>query len=151
MGEPFVIDIGVGVGPIRYGMSRKAVEAELGVPQKICAADDVGTETWEYRFRRLEVDYDQNLGDRVIGITVLGDAVLPDGENLIGASEGQLKAWMLKHGQVTAAETVGHLLEYGLEGLGLTFYIEEGRVRSICCGPLWDEHSDEPRWPQSTS
>lgn len=147
MERHLAIHIGRGVGPIRYGMSRVAVAEILGRPQRKSIYGDFRGETWEYLFQGLEVDFDEDESDRVVGISVLNGAALLDGQKLVGISEVQMKAWMLKRGHATSADVVGHLLEYDYEQLGLTFYVEHGHVSSVHCSPIWDAGSDQPIWP----
>jgi hypothetical protein len=86
---------GVGLGPLKFGMSREAVKLMLGEPSFIDkyshsdSANDL-TESWEYEELALSLSFDEEEQWKLMMISVTSDFYELDGANLIGMKEEKL-------------------------------------------------------------
>lgn len=86
---------GIGLGPLKFGMSREAVKLMLGEPSfidKYSHSDSVNdlTESWEYEELALSLSFDEEEQWKLMMISVTSDFYELDGANLIGMKEEKL-------------------------------------------------------------
>jgi len=149
---------GVGLGKLRFGMSREEVKAILGTPdhQEITFYGDDETDrsdAWEYHPLRLDLSFEEAEDWRLTILSVSSDDYLLKGISLIGLSQEELMEALevldIKDLEIEDLSSEDHpdQLLISSESLGVNFWLHKGILEEIQWGPLFaDEHTII--WPE---
>ena len=143
---PFKIVPTVGVGPLRFGMTRDQVSRALGDPDSIEQNDEYGREDWCYEVAGIEVTFSEDWAWQLESVQAIKPVVELDGSQLIGLTEKELYG-LAPSGQIVLEFESTNVREHEWDASGLTFWVEDGRVRSLSAGPRWDANGEFPLWP----
>ena len=151
------IAAGVGLGTLKFGLTRDELRAQIGEPDEIDAfsysedEEDL-TEAWHYDELELSVTFDEALDWRMSSMAVSGADYELSGQKLIGLEQMKLTVELEKIGigplnfeDFSTEETPDHKL-IAHEDSGLNFWMEGGSLSEIQWGPnLIDDDTIE--WP----
>jgi hypothetical protein len=89
----------VGIGAIRFGMTRDEVNKILGEPDEtelfsLEEEDEELTETWHYDELEISMSFEEDLDFRLTTIATSSDDCLLLNKNVVGMSEGELKSFL---------------------------------------------------------
>lgn len=151
------IKAGIGLGAIKFGMSRTEVKAILGKPDDsetyaYTEGDDLKTEDWFYDELDLSVSFDEEEEWKLVTLSVAGKDYALMGFQPISMSKESLKATLkeknitdLEFEDCSTEENPSHeLLES--EQLGINFWFDEDQLSEVQWGPLFID-DDTIKWP----
>lgn len=153
------IDIlpGIGLGNLRFGMTREEVTALLGTSsaQKEIDLGEQGTDlidAWEYHPLRLDLSFEENEDWKLTILSVSSDDYLLEGSSLIGLDMEELMEELSVLGindldiEDVSNEDAPNSLLVASEEKGIHFWVNDNIVEEIQWGPLFaDEHTIA--WP----
>lgn len=140
------IDLGEGLGDLRFGMSREAVRAMLGEPTEIDGNpfdDKVGerTENWHYDELKLSLSFQEPLEWELDTISVTDPFYELNNQSLIGKKLKMVKA-ILEEMDITDLEMENHADDKNKKHTLLTsdtylsnFWFDDGVLGEIQWGP----------------
>lgn len=152
------IQPGIGLGSVKFGMTRDQVEAILGEPGEkemfsYTGDDDDIAELWHYDELELSASFDEEDDWRLVTLSVTGEDYLLEDMPVIGLTQEALRATLLKmdiddleYEDLSSAENPSHEL-IASDDYGLNFWLDNGIVSEIQWIPdfLDDENID---WPE---
>lgn len=151
------INSGVGLGNLKFGLSRKQVKDFLGEPDDIDSysysdSEMDLTESWHFDELELSMSFDKEDDWRLVTISVSSDYYKFKNFNPIGVSKTDLLSELDKLGIVdleyedfATLENPTHEL-YSSDELGINFWLDDNFVTEVPWSPLFidDETID---WP----
>ncbi len=148
----------LGLGDLKFGMTREEVSALLGQPDEIdeytfSGAEEDRSESWHYDDIDLSMSFDSEDGWRMITIAVSSPDYLLSGKTVVGINQDEL-VQILQHLQLTdikeeneaALSMPGYHL-VSVPSKFMNFWLEENQVKEVQWSPKFDE-DDEVEWPQ---
>lgn len=152
------IKLGVGLGPIRFGMTKAEVKLILGKPSNAetfsySDSDEDLTECWDYQDLELSLNFDEEENWKLTMISVTSKFYELEGISLIGLNGEQLLAQLnkLKIGKVEiedfSEEDVfdNELIE--IEDKSLSFWLNNDVLDEIQWTPFFIDE-DTLNWPK---
>ena len=149
---------GIGLGELRFGMTRDQIESVLGQPneREKYSYDDLGddfTENWHYDELELSLGFDQEEDWRLVTLAVTSKDFKYDKFIPIGLTKEQLSAELhnivindLDYEDWTTEESLSHEL-LSSKILGINFWFDEDSLTEVQWGPLLiDEETID--WPE---
>ncbi|MEM1322082.1 MAG: hypothetical protein AAGG75_17610 [Bacteroidota bacterium] len=148
---------GLGLGPIRFGMRRKEVEAVLGEPDEIERFDGDEfegsiTESWHYDEQEVSLSFDEESGWRLIVISVTSNDHLFEGQELIGMELEEFEDFIdalifgdMDYEDCSTPEMPNHQL-IEVDELSMNFWFDDDALTEIQWSPLFDDE-ESIIWP----
>jgi hypothetical protein len=143
------INIGVGLGSLKFGIYTNDVEEELGNPSEAEKNEDEG-ENWHYDDYDMSMSFDED--SRLVTIAVSDESYLLEGVSLIGKDvefvEEQVKSMNLGeafHEEMSEGED-GGISVLGFEDSSMNLWFEDGILTEIQFWPLFKDE-DTIVWP----
>jgi hypothetical protein len=145
------IKLGLGLGPIKFGMTREEVKTILGEADDIdsYSLDDNGkdlSEAWEYDEFAISISFDEEDDWKLSTVAIASKEYLFRGKKLIGLDQNtllkELKSLEISDIQVedcSNTEFPDHIL-VEVESLSLNFWLDNGILEEIQWAPLFDEN-----------
>ena len=146
---------GVGLGPLRLGMSMDEVRALLGEPPIISQStkDEDGYDdlAWVYEEHDLELTFDEDFDSRLHSIETEHEHATLEGVAFIGMSDEEfLEATFGALGKPTLDDHLGEgLVCYMWDEANMQVFTLRGSVISLVIMPLYDDAGEQPRWPDA--
>lgn len=151
------IEIGVGIGEIKFGMTRDQVLAILGKPTEKEIEQDAETgssfETWDYEEIGLAFTFDEILDWKLETISVFSPEIQLNGTGLIGKNIEFIQDFIddndlgeMEHEDFSTPEFPEHEL-IDVEESNLCFTFVSDVCLDIQFGVHWDE-DDNVVWPE---
>ncbi|WP_424961158.1 hypothetical protein [Ekhidna sp.] len=149
---------GVGLGKLKFGMSREEIKTMLGEPdhQEVTHyGDDESdkSDAWEYHPLRLDLSFEEAEDWRLTIISVSSEDYLFKGSSLIGLNQEELMEELELQGvsdleiEDLSSEDHPEQLLISSQSLGINFWLHKDILEEIQWGPLFeDEHTI--RWPE---
>lgn len=147
---------GIGLGDLKFGMSREEVEALLGKPdEKELSYDpeEDSSEAWHYDSLDLSMSFTQDQYWDLVAISVSSDAYLYQGKSLIGLKGVELlsllEGWGIDDIEAedqSAGKKMRHEV-WTSDEIGIDFWLENDVVSEIQWGPFWSDE-DTIEWPE---
>lgn len=148
---------GVGLGEVKFGMSREEAASLLGEPQakevvSYSDEEDEKSDSWEYQDLRIDLSFEEAEDWRLVIISVSSEEYLLNGKTLIGSDQEEL---MTELAQLEISDLMVEDLsdEQNLnqqlissELLGINFWLVEDTVQEIQWAPLFID-DDTIDWP----
>ena len=150
--ENVQLELGTGVGQLRFGMTMDAVRATLGEPEEIEVSDpddDFEHQAWNYLDRGYSLYFDTEDDNRLSCIETDHPGLTLLGEPILGKSAAEIKALMARNGYPTAQEEQGDAdeLQLSYEHEMIDFYFVDDELMVVNFGVFIDEESHDVRWP----
>jgi hypothetical protein len=148
---------GVGLGALRFGLSREQVQMQLGKPtekEQYSLEDEEGelTEAWHYDEFDLSLSFDEAHDWKLSSIAVSNDEYTLEGVSLIGRpqmevlQEFQDRRWGTPEEDEEVSEGDPGNALYFVEESSLSLWFEDGSLTEI----QWNPRilNDEAVWPE---
>ena len=149
------IKIGIGLGDIKFGVSREELIKKIGDPTEIdqytpVEDEDYLTESWHYDENELSVSFDEEDNWRLTTIAISSPNSLFHDIKLIGKKKGEvldlLKDLNLIDPELEKlSDDSNHLMASFIES-SINFWFENDLLSEIQWGVLWEDE-DTPKWP----
>jgi len=152
------IIIGVGLGPIKFGITRDELIEIIGEPDEIdefsySETEEDMTESWHYDELEMSVSFDEEQDWRLSNIAVSSEDYEFKGEFLIGMGREELLAKLsemnlgeLEIVDYSNEENPDHKL-ISFDDYGINFWLENGELDEIQWSPLIND-DDTINWPK---
>ena len=152
------IKLGLGLGPIKFGMTREEVKAILGEADNVdsYSLDHNGkdlSEAWEYNEFAISISFDEEDDWKLSTLAIASKQYLFNDKTLIGLDQNtllkELKSLEITDIQVedcSNTEFPDHVL-VEVESLSLNFWLDDGILEEIQWAPLFDEN-EYIIWPK---
>ena len=150
---------GIGIGPIKFGITEKVLIAQLGSPTSIKEQEYIeGTGNWcrelDYANRHLSFTFDKEDNYRLSCINVEGPNILLFDKKLIGQPKADVIAFIesVCHGVVSTEdytwEEDSTLKCADYESLGIIFWFQSGYLTNMQCSYLFESDDETIIWPK---
>lgn len=151
--NPEQLQLGTGVGPLRFGMTMDAVRTALGEPEEIEESDpddEFDHQAWNYLELGYSLYFDQEDDNRLSCIETDRPGLTLFGQSILGQSTAQIKALMSQNGYPTAQEENGDSgeLQLSYDQEMIDFYFVEDELMVVNFGVFIDENSHDVKWPK---
>ncbi|MGY5351362.1 hypothetical protein ACXGQW_02110 [Wenyingzhuangia sp. IMCC45533] len=151
------IEIGVGVGAVKFGMLKEDILSILGMPTDKEIEKDFETgdavETWDYENFGLAFSFDEEEDWKLETITINSSNFLLNGVGLIGKDIKEVQDFVEKEqiGEMefedySTPEVPNHEL-IDIDSANMFLWFTNDVLTEIQLGVKWDEN-DEARWPE---
>lgn len=153
-----IIHPGIGLGEIKFGMSREEVEQLLGKPDfhEITSYSDEldeKSDSWEYHGLRLDLSFEEAEEWRLVIISVSSDDYILNNKQLVGSDMEELMAELtelditdIEVEDLSTEENPDHIL-VSSEEHGINFWVSEDVVEEIQWGPFFVD-DETIAWPE---
>ncbi len=149
---------GVGLGALRFGLSREQVQMQLGKPTEketysLDEEDGEQTEAWHYDELALSLSFDEMHDWKLSSIAVSSDEYTLEGVALIGRSqmdvlqEFEARRWGTPEEDEEVGEEDGNNALYFVEDAALSLWFEDGELTEIQWNPRMQ--NEEAVWPEA--
>jgi hypothetical protein len=151
---------GVGIGTLKFGLTKDEVESLVGPPDDIDFVPDMegdvneSLESWHYDSHEFSVVFDADFDWRVVSIAVSDPFFTLFGHHIIGMDKEKVKK-VLQEANVEISEEEDisdednpdmQLIES--EDAGLMIWFDEGEAIEIQLLPELDEDGEDIVWPE---
>jgi len=150
------IKVGVGLGDIKFGISREDLIKAVGDPTETdqysaVEEEDYLTESWHYDEHEFSVSFDEEDNWRLTTVAISSENALLEGNSLIGKNKDEVLSLLksLNLGEMEDEELLEGMENSQLISFissSLNFWFEDGVLSEIQWGVLW-ENEDTPKWP----
>jgi hypothetical protein len=144
------IEIGIGIGSIRFGMKRDEVKAILGEPDEIEVFEEEDPEldnTIVWHFDDVEMSLSFGDDDMLLAIAISNEDVMLAGKKLMGLTINEITEFV-KEFDLGEMEIEEQAEEDGVKSTlvslwesAMNLWFEDGELTEIQWGPLWDEET----------
>ncbi len=146
------LQLGQGVGTLKFGMTMDAVRAAIGEPEEIEESgpnDDFEHQAWNYLDLGYSLYFDQEDDNRLSCIETDRTGLSLFGQPILGKSVAELRALMAQNGYPTAHEEPGDAgeLQLSYDQEMIDFYFVDNELMVVNFGVFIDEKSHEVKWP----
>lgn len=152
------IDPTVGLGQLKFGMTRDDVKRMLGEPNDVdtysfSGSDEDLSESWHYDDLDLSMSFDQEDDYRLITIAVSSEYYEMGGKNLVGKKRDEVLAELKSAGMKDLEFEDGDVLDMpnhkliSSPSLFINFWLEDDVLREIQWSPEFTD-DDEILWPE---
>lgn len=151
------IKLGVGLGEIKFGMTRDQVKAILGEPDDVDQYSDSdiegdSSESWHYDEREISLSFDEDTDWKLVTIAVSSPDYVLNSKKIIGMHKDEFFAWAEKlqlgdydEEDWSSEEIPDHtLISYSEQQVN--FWFEADELTEIQWGPLFVDE-DTIKWP----
>ena len=152
------IELGKGIGSLKFGITRKEVTAILGEPSEketIEGDEDMGnSEAWHYDELELSVTFDEDDDWKLSSIAASSPDFTFEGVDLLGLSQEEVmqQIEIMNLGDIETEEIVGDEDEdqqvATIAEVSLNLWFEDGKLSEIQWAPYWDEDEETYIWPE---
>ncbi|PKP10383.1 MAG: hypothetical protein CVU09_06955 [Bacteroidetes bacterium HGW-Bacteroidetes-4] len=144
------IEIGIGIGSIRFGMKRDEVKAILGEPDEIEVFEEEDPEldnTIVWHFDEVEMSLSFGDDDMLLAIAISNEDVMLAGKKLMGLTINEITEFV-KEFDLGEMEIEEQPEEDGVKSTlvslwesAMNLWFEDDELTEIQWGPLWDEET----------
>jgi hypothetical protein len=146
----------IGLGELKFGMTREQVNAVLGQPDEIeiISEDGEAIEQWHYDDHEFSCLFSEQDDWKLLSIAISNEDSTINEHKFIGLSETELEDKLqligiseeLEYEDMSTEEFPDHLLVY-CDELAMNFWLDAGIVSEIQWGPIMldDENIDWPK------
>lgn len=144
------IEIGIGIGSIRFGMNRDEVKAILGEPDEIEVFEEEDPEldnTIVWHFDEVEMSLSFGDDDMLLAIAISNEDVMLAGKKLMGLTINEITEFV-KEFDLGEMEIEEQAEEDGVKSTlvslwesAMNLWFEDDELTEIQWGPLWDEET----------
>jgi hypothetical protein len=144
------IEIGIGIGSIRFGMKREEVKAILGEPDEIEVFEEEDPEldnTIVWHFDEVEMSLSFGDDDMLLAIAISNEDVMLAGKKLMGLTINEITEFV-KEFDLGEIEIEEQPEEDGVKSTlvslwesAMNLWFEDDELTEIQWGPLWDEET----------
>jgi hypothetical protein len=144
------IEIGIGIGSIRFGMNRDEVKAILGEPDEIEVFEEEDPEldsTIVWHFDDVEMSISFGDDDMLLAIAISNEDVMLAGKKLMGLPINEITEFV-KEFDLGEMEIEEQAEEDGVKSTlvslwesAMNLWFEDDELTEIQWGPLWDEET----------
>lgn len=149
---------GVGLGKLKFGMSRDEVKTILGEPdhQEITSYGDDDSDqsdAWEYHPLRLDLSFEEAEDWRLTILSVSSEDYMFKGSSLIGLNQEELMEELdvlrVKDLEIEDMSSEDHPEQtlISSDELGMNFWLHKDILEEIQWGPLFEDENTI-RWPE---
>ncbi len=152
------IELGKGIGNLKFGITRKQVVALLGEPSEketIEEDEDMGSsEAWHYDELELSVTFDEDDDWKLSSIAASSSEFTFEGIDLLGLSQEEVmqQIEIMNLGDIETEEIIGEESEdqqvATIAEVSLNLWFENGKLSEIQWAPYWDEDEETYIWPE---
>lgn len=158
MADIIEIKAGIGLGELKFGMSREQVQQLLGEPEDkdTFVYEEEGNaeaESWYYDSLDLSLEFDAEEAWRLVTIEINSTEHTLNNQSVVGLSKMQLKHKLndldiqdWEHEELPLDEAPTHEL-LSSDQLGINFWFDEDAVTEVQWGPLFT-NEDTIIWPK---
>lgn len=144
--------LGVGVGPLRFGMTMDEVRAALGEPEEVEISDEndeFNHQAWNYLELGYSLYFDEEDENRLSCIETDRPGLALFGQRLLGKSSVEIKKLMDRNGYPTAEEEQGDAgeLQLSYDQEMIDFYFVDNELMVVNFGVFIDETTHAVQWP----
>lgn len=155
MAESNAIELGKGIGELRFGLTMAQVKQALGEPEEVeksAEDDNFEHQAWNYLDKGYSLYFDQEDDYRLSCIETDRADLMLYGTRIIGRSLKEVRALMAANGYHTASEEALDAGERQLsyESEMIDFYFVDDELVVINFGVFVDQSSLDVKWPQAT-
>jgi hypothetical protein len=146
----------IGLGDIKFGITRDELKQQLGEPNEIENITEEGenVEHWHYDDIELSALFSERDNWRLLSLAISNEDCTINGKKFIGISETELEAAIemmgveeeLEYEDLSTDEFPDHILIYS-DDLGMSFWMDSGVLSEIQWGPMLIDE-DTVEWPQ---
>ncbi|ASB50852.1 hypothetical protein [Alkalitalea saponilacus] len=153
------IQLGTGIGKLKFGMTRKEVVSIIGEPNEIeeftpDETNDTGNSiAWHYDELELSASFDEEDNWRLTSLAVSSPDYLFEDINLIGLSQEEVmqQIEMMDLGDIEledlSDEDLVNQQVGSIPDVSLNLWFEDGILTEIQWGPYWDDEDESYIWP----
>jgi hypothetical protein len=146
------IEIGIGIGAIRFGMTSDEIKTLLGEPDEMETFEEEdpdlsSTLIWHYDEMEMSLSFEQGDGDMLVAIASSSPDVKMAGKQLIGMQTDEVYSF-IKEFDLGEMEVEEQDEEDGVKSTlislwesAVNFWMEDGELTEIQWGPMWDEET----------
>jgi len=144
------IEIGIGIGPLRFGMERKEAELLMGEPDEVETYEETediagASEIWHYDDQEISLSFEEGDKWTLVAIATSSDNVSIAGKKLIGLPKDEILKFAKEFdlGEMEEEEfteedgVLSTVLSFSESGMNLWF--EDNVLSEIQWGALWDD------------
>lgn len=152
------IELGKGIGNLKFGITRKEVTTILGEPSEketIEGDEDMGnSEAWHYDELELSVTFDEDDDWKLSSIAASSPDFTFEGVDLLSLSQEEVmqQIEIMNLGDIETEEIVGDEDEdqqvATIAEVSLNLWFEDGKLSEIQWAPYWDEDEETYIWPE---
>ena len=147
------IELGKGIGPVHFGMSREELRTIMGDPDEIenfTFEEDSNNraESWHYDEYEMSVAFEEIEGWKITSIAVSSDEYELKGHQLIGLTRKEVENKLKDSGledmeyENCSSPENPELFLLSDDDAGLNLWFENGTLSEIQWCPTWDEEED---------
>lgn len=148
--EIFRLQIGEGVGEIKFGMTATDILEVYGVPDKIYRIDLIDSLVYEYNSKKIQFSFLTEEGDdlgKLFKIRTYNYYSKLFGTTIIQKSKQNIQYLMKKHGHIECKHEDYETFDIiGYDKIQCWFYFQFDQLYSFEFGPLWANENDYI-WP----
>ncbi len=146
------LKLGVGVGPLRFGMTMDEVRAAIGEPEEVEISDEndeFDHQAWNYLELGYSLYFDEEDGNRLSCIETDRPGLALFGQSALGKSPAEIKTIMADNGYPDAEEEDGDAgeLQVSYDNEMIDFYFVENELMVVNFGVFIDAESHDVKWP----
>ncbi|MFA6401982.1 MAG: hypothetical protein WCX31_10205 [Salinivirgaceae bacterium] len=146
------IEIGIGIGPLRFGMEREEAKKLMGEPDEVEEYDETEdmlgrSEIWHYDDQEISLSFEEGEEWTLVAIATSSEDVTIAGKKMIGLAKEEVFKFATEF-QLGEMEEEQLTDEDGISSTVLSFYesgmnlwFEDNLLSEIQWGALWDEET----------
>ena len=152
------IKAGIGVGELKFGISKDNVKKILGEPENrekysYSNSEKDLTETWYYKGLGLNISFDEEDNWRLCLITIESETYILQNQIFIGKDKKEILSKLKKleiidieYEDMSTIESPTHEL-YSSDSLGINFWFDYNKLTEIQISPLFIDN-ETIKWPE---
>ena len=146
------LHLGVGVGPLKFGMTMDAVRAAIGEPEEIEESDqddEFEHQAWNYLDLGYSLYFDREDENRLSCIETDRPSLTLFGQEILGKTPADISALMAHNGYPQVEEEPGDAgeLQLSYDQEMIDFYFVENELLVVNFGVFIDAESHDVQWP----
>jgi hypothetical protein len=146
------IEIGIGTGPLRFGMIRDEIKQLMGEPDEVEMFDEpedmLGrSEIWHYDDQEISLSFEEGEQWTLVALATSSENMKIAGKKIIGLSKEEVLKFAsdfelgdMDEEELTEEDGVSSTVVSFYES-GLNFWFEDDCLSEIQWGALWDEET----------
>lgn len=150
------INLGVGLGELKFGMTRDEVVSLIGKPEDIDMIDGEGDndmESWHYDTKEFSLLFDEDYGWRLVSISVSDPFFTLFGKSIIGMSKSDLLQFLeYNEMEISDEEDISeedeNLQLIEIDEAGILIWLNEDEIIELQFLPDVEEDGETLIWPQ---
>ncbi len=149
--KDYVINPGIGIGQIKFGIVRDELQNLIGSPDNIESNNDIEDDvdiTWEYQGGTLLFYFDEEDKYKLGGIELENPEVELFGAKIFDLTINETKELLDKNDAIDIEEEdVDSEIVLSIDSIGLTLYYENNELDSVQISPLYLD-DENFKWPE---